>query len=261
VNDLTVVTPDLPEPISLARRALAEATTLPDMKDVRSWAEALRAYAKSRGMGIEAENQAAEVVIRAERKMGTELIRMAEAGERTVAGTGGSRLLGRIPGLPAGERKAFTAVVNAGGATLAGMGVTPRQSSHWQRLATIDDEMFESLVVELLSREGARLSRMDFVRAYFGPDKKYPKEALHDDGDEWTAGWERMVEGSALLGKALDGGWPIQSDRTLRGWGEINDQITAVGRNLLLLQKRVAGHMAALGVRSTADTPEVPRDD
>ena len=71
------------EPISLARQALAEATTLPDMKSVRSWAEALRAYAKSRGLGIEAENQAAEIVIRAERKMGLVL---AEPGTRAKGG-------------------------------------------------------------------------------------------------------------------------------------------------------------------------------
>jgi hypothetical protein len=214
----------------MAQRALAEATTLPEMKDVRSWAEALRAYARSRGMGIDAENQAAEVVIRAERKMGGELARMAEAGERATQAGNNLQALPRLQDL----------------------GIERHHAEDWVRLATIPDEDWDSLVVELLAN-GERLSRMDFVRAYFG-DRKYPREPLRDDAiGAWDA-WAEIVKGSAGLGKALKHGWPLQSDRTLRGWGEVNDEITAAGRALLLFQKRVAAHMAALGTTPGEET-------
>jgi hypothetical protein len=247
VRGIEVNTETALEPISLARQALAEATTLPDMKSVRSWAEALRAYAKSRGMGIDAENQAAEVVICAERKMGAELKRMVEAGERRTHNT---PFAGRKPSgeLILGDREVG----------LEDLGVTVIQSRDWRRLATIPDEGWDAVVADAYAN-GERLSRMNFIRAYFGPNQK--RDALRDDVDEWTEGWAKMVAGSALLGAALDQGWPVQSDRTVRGWGEVNDQVTAVGRNLLLFQKRVAAHMAALGVCSTADmTPGQPLD-
>jgi len=235
------------EPISLARRALAEATTLPEMKDVRATAATLLEWAKKRGLGIAAENPFAEVVICAERKMGAELKRMAEAGERRTHNT---PFAGRKPSgeLILGDREVG----------LEDLGVTVIQSRDWRRLATIPDEGWDAVVADAYAN-GERLSRMDFLRAYFGPNQK--REPLRDDVDEWTEGWAKMVAGSALLGAALDGSWPIQSDRTLRGWGEVNDQITAVGRNLLLFQKRVAAHMADLGVCSTADTAGVSRGD
>jgi len=235
------------EPISLARQALAEATTLPDMKSVRSWAEALRAYARSRGMGIDAENQAAEVVIRAERKMGAELARM---GLKAGGPPGNLHRLGVVS-----DEHLLT---RPGSSEEGTLGLTTRQSWQWQKLATIPDGGFDAVVADAYAN-GERLSRMNFIRAYFGPTQK--RDALRDDVDEWTEGWVKMVAGSALLGAALDQGWPVQSDRTLRGWGEVNDQVTAVGRNLLLFQKRVAAHMAALGVCSTADmTPGQPLD-
>jgi hypothetical protein len=62
-------------------------------------------------------------------------------------------------------------------------------------------------------------------------------------GDRWSRPWATIVEANAALGDALDHGWPIQTDRI--DWRDTNDQINAVGRNLLLLQKRVAEHMAA----------------
>jgi len=240
------------EPISLARQALAEATTLPDMKSVRSWAEALRAYAKSRGMGIEAENQAAEVVIRAERKMGVELRRMAEAGERNAGEN--SQFAGSLPG---GER-----LRKSPNPTLGALGLDRYQSSDWQKLATIPDESFDAVVADAYAN-GERLSRMDFLRAYFGPNGK--REPLRDDEDDWTKAWAKARDGVSHLGTALDRGWPLQSDRTRRGWAEVDVEITAwvssVERDVGLFQQRVRAFMAALGVCSTADTPGVAHDD
>ena len=77
------------EQISIAQQALGEAKTLPDIKAVHDWAETLRAGARARRMGIEAENGAAEIVVRAERKMGEELLRMKLFGSAIREGGAG----------------------------------------------------------------------------------------------------------------------------------------------------------------------------
>jgi hypothetical protein len=98
------------EQISIAQRALGEAKTLPDIKAVRDTAETLRAGARARQMGIETENTAAEIVVRAERKMGAELLRMKWFGERDPGGRGGlaDRVSVNLPllGIPDRAREA-----------------------------------------------------------------------------------------------------------------------------------------------------------
>lgn len=240
------------EPISLARRALAEATTLPEMQDVQATAVGLRKYARARGLGIEAENPCAEIVYRAERKMGAELIRMAEAKER--AGQRGNNRwtfgsdLSKEPRLP----------------TLAALLIDKNEAWRWQQLARIPDEGWESILAERLARSGERLSRDDLVRAYFGDPERRPK-SLRDDVDDWTGAWAMARDGVARLGGALDHGWPLQSDRTLRGWREVNDEITAlvsaIERDVSLFRRRVRAFIVALDVSSGADEKGAGDDD
>src|ERR1700687_4594783 len=57
--------------IDVARRALAEARSVADVKDIRDKAAAIRSYyQKQRDGSLEARNYAAELVVRAERKLG-----------------------------------------------------------------------------------------------------------------------------------------------------------------------------------------------
>jgi hypothetical protein len=220
------------------------------MRDVHAAAAALLEWAKKRNLGIEVENPCAEIIIRAERKIGAETLRLRDANElRRTGGWYGNQTVS--PASVQGEWKP----------AISELGLTTSEVFRWRELAKIPDEEFDSLVAELLALPDHRLSRMDFVRAYFGPPKKVEKDPLHDDVDAWTNGWARVVDGMTELGDALDNGWPIQSDRTHRGWAEVFDQINAVGRNLLLFQKRVATHMTALGVCSMADMVEVQDDD
>ena len=53
-----------------ASRILADAKSLDDIKAVRDKAEAARAYVKAAKLGLELQNRAAEVKLRAERKAG-----------------------------------------------------------------------------------------------------------------------------------------------------------------------------------------------
>ena len=63
--------------LDAARRALAEASTLQEIKDIRDQAEAIKAYVKAAGYSLEIQNQAAETKLRAERK-GGELLKQME---------------------------------------------------------------------------------------------------------------------------------------------------------------------------------------
>ena len=53
-----------------ARQALALATSIDEVKEIRDKAEALRAYVRQQGEGLEMQNQCAEIKLRAERRAG-----------------------------------------------------------------------------------------------------------------------------------------------------------------------------------------------
>lgn len=100
-------------------RALAEAETLQDIKAVRDKAEAVRTYARTARVGLEVQNQAAELKLRAERKAG--------------------RLLASLR-LHGGDRRSRRAQHRA---KLELLGISPDESRRWQLLATVPERVFE----------------------------------------------------------------------------------------------------------------------
>lgn len=131
-----------------AQRALAEATSLDEIKDIRDKAEAARKYVESARLGLKLQNHAAEVKLRAERRAG--------------------QLLSRL-NLPGGDRRSRTAGKTV---TLEDLGLTKHQSSRWQREASVPEDVFERFLqeanesaLELTSRALLKLARE------FAPDK------------------------------------------------------------------------------------------
>ena len=94
-----------------AARALALAITIDDIKLIRDKAEAVRKYAQSAAMGLDAQNRAAEVKLRAERKAG--------------------QLLNSLR-LRGGDRKSNG---HDDGLKLDDLGISQNQSTRWQREA------------------------------------------------------------------------------------------------------------------------------
>lgn len=107
-----------------ARTALELAEDVGDVKRVRDQAEAIRAYAKNAGLGLDMQNEAARVKLDAERKAGAILT-------RTVRDAAAGR-----------PQKASHDV------TLSDLGVTRKQSSRWQQLAAIPDTAWAAFVDE-----------------------------------------------------------------------------------------------------------------
>jgi len=121
--------------ISKARQMLAEAKTLDDVLMIRDKAEAVRVYAAAAKLGLESQNEAAEIKIRAERKAG-ELLREMPKNEG-AKGKIQEHLTGGNIMLPPDEQP-----------TLAELGVEKMQSHRWQTMAELPEEEFEEFVAE-----------------------------------------------------------------------------------------------------------------
>jgi hypothetical protein len=104
--------------------AIAAAYAVDEVKDIRDKAVAIEVYAKQ-AHNIEAERQACEIRLRAERKCG-ELLR-----EREKAKPRGSNQHEDVSRDPTHPRP------------LSDLGITRDQSSQWQKLATVPADLFE----------------------------------------------------------------------------------------------------------------------
>lgn len=123
-----------------AKRALAEARTIDEVKQIRDKAEALRLYVKQQGDSLEMQNDIAEIKLRAERRAGELLAEMekAKGNAGTMAGRDSSG--GFILKPPEGDAP-----------TLADLGISKSQSHRWQIEASLPEEIFEQYVAETKS--------------------------------------------------------------------------------------------------------------
>lgn len=142
--------------ISEARRALAAASTLEDVMQIRDQAEALRVYVKAAADGLEAANAAAEIKLRAERKAGEMLSRMENA--KT-----GPKELGN------------TTLPNS----LDDLGIDKMQSSRWQREAKVPEEEFEAYI-ESCCYEGKEVTQAGLLKIANGSHV-----SLNSGENEW----------------------------------------------------------------------------
>jgi hypothetical protein len=116
-----------------ARKALAAAHGVDEVKDIRDKAVAMQEYAKQ-AKDSQLIEYATEIKLRAERKAGQLLAQMAERGERRSAGEhSGNQYSERFPSETIPPK-------------LENLGVTKIQSHRWQKLADLDDEVFEATV-------------------------------------------------------------------------------------------------------------------
>lgn len=101
-----------------ASRMLAEAKSLEEVKAIRDKAEAARTYARAARLGLELQNRAAEIKLRAERKAGLFLAKLA---------------------LHGGDRRSRSHDVIL---KLQDIGITASQSYRWQQEAAIPERDF-----------------------------------------------------------------------------------------------------------------------
>lgn len=122
-----------------ASQALTAARTLDEIKVIRDKAEAVRKYAQSASLGLDVQNRAAEVKLRAERQAGELLSQLMLRG-------GDRRSKGHCDRLK-----------------LSDLGLTANQSKRWQMQAKVPEEVFQEHI-EQTRKEGKELTSAGLMR-------------------------------------------------------------------------------------------------
>lgn len=125
--------------LNQASRILAEATSLDEIKTIRDKAEAARNYVKAAKLGLELQNHAAEVKLRAERKAGSVL--------KTLRLRGGDRK-------SKGHRDSLK---------LDDLGISRNQSKRWQQIAAVPDVEFNQYLKGMNS-DGREITSAGLLR-------------------------------------------------------------------------------------------------
>jgi hypothetical protein len=129
-----------------ARARLAKVASVDEAKKIRDTAEALRHYAKQQGIGLEAQNKAAEIKIRAERRAG-ELLAAVERKDHKPRKT---------TRRPDGSITTYTD-------TIKSAGISEPSARRWQSISKIPEPQFEAFV-QTAKEEGHELTSADAER-------------------------------------------------------------------------------------------------
>lgn len=190
-NALTTIGP-LQEALALA----TEAGDIDGLRDIAATATAFQKGAKARGMGIDAENTAAEVVLRAERALGRTLDIMSEEGLRRTRGANVQRP----------TSVGSTATERAEGDNLPGLsdlGITPKEAHLWRTLAAIPESEFEARFATVRD-SGARIAKVDFYRLVKGKPAQKPEAERDMHGDGYTSVYTAFHKAALDVLKGID---------------------------------------------------------
>jgi hypothetical protein len=160
--------------------AIAICERVDEVKDIRDKAVALEAYAKQAN-NHEAERQCGLIRVRAERKCGQMLAdREKPKGNRHVNSRTSEGTMLKNP-------------------TLAQIGITPDQSSTWQKLANVPEEEFEKAA----ARPG-RVPKAAAIIKETNPDlPNEPMPRMHPAALDWW-GWLNRMESGGWLDLPID---------------------------------------------------------
>jgi N6-adenosine-specific RNA methylase IME4 len=179
-----------------ARRALAEAHSIDEVKDIHDKAEALRLYLKQAGESAEMQNHCAEIKLRAGRRAG-EMLRVMNLNK------GG------------GDRKSNHRLHGATGdsPTLSDMGLSRSQSSRWQSIADLPEDDFEQYISNT-KEKNAELTTQGALRIAKEAKRKKKREQNRELVRATPPAIEMAQSGRRYQAIAIDPPWD---------WGDEGD--------------------------------------
>ncbi|MEM9194320.1 MAG: DNA N-6-adenine-methyltransferase [Myxococcota bacterium] len=150
--------------IERARDFLAKCRNLDDVREIRDRAKAVEAYQRSRRASLEAQQDAAEIALRAERRLGEMCAEITVRGQPKEMSTR---------------------------TTLPELGISRDQSSRWQTLARIPETDFEAHV-RTVRENGEKLTTAGAIRAV--------SDSSDHDGDEYYTPEPLIEDARKVLG-------------------------------------------------------------
>lgn len=192
--------------INKARRALALATDIEVVLDMRDAAATMKKLLESRGAGLETQNEAADLKIRVERKLGEMLGPMLEEAGRSKGGR------------PSAKRLQDATV-------LKDYGIEKTQSHRWQVMGGMDEDVYEAFVTVAKERGEELTSRMIYREAKRLKAEKIGKIKVKPMAGEYAVAvidppWpmEKIERDVAPNQVAFD--YPTMSEDELAVWGQ-----------------------------------------
>lgn len=165
-----------------AGRLLAECKTIDEARDIHDKAQAITVYLRQQNASREAQNDAAEIKVRAERRLGE----LLEPSREKRGGAKSTR-------------------------TTLPDGITRDQSARWQDVARIPEEKFEGFIQQQREKPDGEVTTAGVLRA------TAVSSAPEYDGDEWYTPPEIIEATRVALGDIdLDPASNAHAQRTIR---------------------------------------------
>lgn len=139
--------------IEKAREMLAACRRVDEAKSIRDQAVAIRIYFRQQNASREAQNDAAEIKVRAERRIG-ELTRVLEKAPSPKTGKAG----------PGRGKRAGTKDMFSKGRALKEIGVSRQQASEFERIASVPERHFEAFIRQQRSDPTGEITTMAILK-------------------------------------------------------------------------------------------------
>ena len=199
--------------LTKAGRMLAKVQNLGDATDLMSVAQAAQIYARKAKLGLDAQNKAAEIKIRAERLAG-EFIQKLERGQ------------GKRRDLTLGDVAQSSPYEEA----LESAGASRRDASRWQLISAFPVESFEA-EIEAAKDGGRELTTTRMVKAATAHQARAPKVEPDEELDIKGFGTRGIVRGEKGLKKLIRSDVRFQTIYLDPPWSADNQGTRAVVGN------------------------------
>lgn len=140
--------------VEQARALLAQCRRIDEAKHIRDAAEAARIYYRQQSAAHDVQNDAAEIKLRAERRLGELLAEQKETGERATQGSH--------------RKKSQAGTSWAPPPTLRDMGIARMAAARWQDVAKVPEAKFEAFIQGQRDRPDGEITTAGLRREHVG---------------------------------------------------------------------------------------------